>query len=74
VAVPDDAFITEFKEFSLKKTISNIEGKLEKGEFDPSELEEDDILPSAAKDMGTGKLLLHFDFRGYIQAICDPTP
>jgi hypothetical protein len=24
--------------------------------------------------MGTGKLLLHFDFRGYIQAICDPTP
>ncbi|XP_064645510.1 testis-expressed protein 9-like [Lineus longissimus] len=53
VAVPDDAFVTEFRDYSLKKTISNIEGKLDKGEFDPRELEDDDVLPSAAKDMGT---------------------
>ncbi|XP_013385699.1 testis-expressed protein 9 isoform X2 [Lingula anatina] len=50
VATVDDAFLTEFKEFSLHKTISNIEGQMEQGELE--EDEDDDVLPQAAADMG----------------------
>ncbi len=51
VAVPDDAFLTQYKDFSLQNAISSIEGRLEKGE----EEEEEDVLPSAAAEMGSGQ-------------------
>lgn len=53
VAVPDEAFMTEYKDFSLQKTISGIEGKLEKENYAEEDLD-DDIMPSAAAEMGAG--------------------
>ncbi|XP_050396349.1 testis-expressed protein 9 isoform X2 [Patella vulgata] len=48
VAVPDETFLTDFKDFSLTNTISNIEGQPYH-----SDDEDDDILPQAAADMGS---------------------
>ncbi|OWF49322.1 testis-expressed protein 9-like [Mizuhopecten yessoensis] len=53
VAVPEEAFITECKEFSkqtILDTITNIEERLD---TDDDEEEEDDIIPQAAADMGS---------------------
>ncbi|XP_045184087.2 testis-expressed protein 9-like [Mercenaria mercenaria] len=48
VAVVDDAFLTEYKDFSLQNVVDNMEG------VDISEDDiQDDVLPSAAQDMGS---------------------
>ena len=47
----DDAFMTDYN-FSLQKAITNIEGKV--GD-DSLPLDDDDIMPSAAADMGSGE-------------------
>ena len=51
VAVPDDTFMTQFREMSLEKTIANMEDRLENRASDP---EDEDVLPSAAAEMGSG--------------------
>ena len=53
VAVPDETFMTDFKNFSLQNTVANIEGQLDSGDLPLDE--DDDVLPQAAADMGTGK-------------------
>jgi len=51
VAVPgDEAFMTDFKDFSLQKTFSALEDKVDQG--DDFLDDEDDVLPSAAAEMG----------------------
>ena len=52
VAVPE-TFITDF---SLKNTITNIEGQLDK-DGTPCVDEDDDVMPSAAAEMGAGKIM-----------------
>lgn len=52
VAVPDDTFMTDFKNFSLQNTVANIEGQIDSGDLPLDE--DDDVLPQAAADMGTG--------------------
>ena len=59
VAVPEDAFLTEYKDYSLQNTIAGIEGRLDKGELDTEEADVEDVLPSAAAEMGAGQL--HID-------------
>lgn len=49
VAIPED-----YADFSLAKTISKIEGKLEEGNL-PDNLD-DDILPSVGSKIGVGRL------------------
>ncbi len=44
----DDIFMTDF---SLQKTITNIEGRIDQGETLD---DDDDIMPSAAAEMGAG--------------------
>nr|XP_022312330.1 testis-expressed protein 9-like [Crassostrea virginica] len=51
VAVPDETFMTDFKNFSLQNTVANIEGQLDSGDLPLDE--DDDVLPQAAADMGT---------------------
>ncbi|XP_062601244.1 testis-expressed protein 9-like [Saccostrea cucullata] len=51
VAVPDETFMTDFKNFSLQNTVANIEGQMDSGDL-PLE-EDDDVIPQAAADMGT---------------------
>ena len=41
------------QDFSLQKAISNIEGKLADGSYQGDE--DDDVLPAAAADMGSGE-------------------
>jgi len=50
VAMIDDAFMTEFKDFSLQNVVDNMEG-MDYGDDDVA----DDVLPQAAQDMGSGK-------------------
>ena len=45
--------MTDFKNFSLQNTVANIEGQLDSGDLPLDE--DDDVLPQAAADMGTGK-------------------
>ena len=52
VAVPE-AFITDF---SLKNTITNIEGQLDQD--GTPHLDDEDVMPSAAAEMGAGKLTI----------------
>ena len=55
VAVPDETFLTELhSEGTLHKAISNIEGKFEQGELQLADEEEEDVMPSAAAEMGAG--------------------
>ncbi|XP_052692105.1 testis-expressed protein 9-like [Crassostrea angulata] len=51
VAVPDEAFMTDFKNFSLQNTVANIEGQMDSGDLPLDE--DDDVIPQAAADMGT---------------------
>lgn len=51
------AVIEDFGDFSLAKTISNIEGKLNDGVF-PEDLE-DDVMPSVGEEMGSGPVFVH---------------
>ena len=44
--------MTDFKNFSLQNTVANIEGQLDSGDLPLDE--DDDVLPQAAADMGTG--------------------
>ena len=54
VAMVDDTFLTEYKDFSLQNVVDNMEG------LDISEDDiKDDVLPSVAQDMGTGKSFCH---------------
>lgn len=55
VAVPSEAFMTEFQDFSFANTISNIEGQVKEAE--DSDVG-DDVLPGAAAEMGAGQDLL----------------
>ncbi|KAL4216658.1 Golgin subfamily A member 2 [Mactra antiquata] len=48
VALVDDAFMTEFKDFSLKNVVDNMEGL----DLDEDDIH-DDVLPTAAQDMGS---------------------
>ena len=57
VAVPDEAFLTEYKD-SLHSAIAGIEGRYDKGDVELDDSE--DVLPSAAAEMGAGQLLCHF--------------
>ena len=50
VAVPDDTFLTEFRDYSLEKTISGIESRLDTEVIS----DEEDVMPSAAAEMGAG--------------------
>ncbi|KAK3580128.1 hypothetical protein CHS0354_034069 [Potamilus streckersoni] len=50
VAVPDEAFLTELRDFSLQHAINNIEGQLEQGNIPDDQ--DDDVLPQGATDMG----------------------
>ena len=49
----DDAFMTDFRNFSLHNTITSIEGKMDEGKLVVSQ--DDDVMPSAAADMGAGE-------------------
>lgn len=51
----DDVAVVE-KDFSLQKTISNIEGRLLRGDADHFVDEDDDILPAVATEMGAGMI------------------
>ena len=54
VAVVDDTFMTEFKDaFSYRDAFADIEGQAEGGEVRVDE--DDDVLPQAAQDMGSGE-------------------
>ena len=54
VAVVDDTFMTEFKDaFSYRDAFADIEGQVEGGEVRVDE--DDDVLPQAAQDMGSGE-------------------
>ncbi len=56
VAVLDDAdIVSRMKDFSLGKTVAGIESRLDAGEMS---YDADDIMPSAAAEMGTGDLFL----------------
>lgn len=52
--------MTDFKNFSLQNTVANIEGQMDSGDLPLDE--DDDIIPQAAADMGTGIYLLEFRF------------
>lgn len=54
VAIVDETFMTEFKDFSLQHAINNIEDQV--GGGDDLNDQHDDILPQAAQDMGSGKI------------------
>ena len=54
VAVPDDAFITDFKNFSFENAINNIEGRVDDNDLPD---EDDDVIPQAAADMGSGLIV-----------------
>lgn len=51
VAVPE-TFMTDFKDFSIDNTVSNIEGRIERGDLSLNDTE-DDVIPQAANDMGS---------------------
>ncbi|XP_036400393.1 testis-expressed protein 9 [Megalops cyprinoides] len=51
-AVDDVAVVEDFTDFSLAKTISNIEGKLEEGAAHEI-IDDDDIMPSVGNEMGS---------------------
>ena len=54
IAVPDETFMTEFKEaFSYRDAFAEIEGQVEGGKVQVDE--DDDVLPQAAQDMGSGE-------------------
>lgn len=48
--------MTDFKNFSLQSTVANIEGQMDSGDLPLDE--DDDVIPQAAADMGTGKLVI----------------
>lgn len=48
--------MTDFKNFSLQNTVANIEGQMDSGDLRLDE--DDDVIPQAAADMGTGKLVI----------------
>lgn len=48
--------MTDFKNFSLQNTVANIEGQMDNGDLPLDE--DDDVIPQAAADMGTGKLVI----------------
>jgi hypothetical protein len=62
--------MTDFKNFSLHNTVANIEGQIDSGDLPLDE--EDDVLPQAAADMGTGlicvfkSVLLKIEFNEYV--------
>ena len=62
VAVPDEAFMTEFRDFSLSTAISNIEGRAEAADSQEFQASDDDVMPMAAAEMGAGqnKVFLYF--------------
>ena len=51
VAVPDDTFMTQFRDYNIDKTISNIEGQIDEGQLFS---DEEDVIPQAANEMGAG--------------------
>ena len=57
VAMPDEAFLTDFKDFSFRDTIANMEGQVdERGMVDDDYDDDDtDVMPSAAAEMGAGE-------------------
>ena len=59
MAVVDDTFMTEFKDFSLQHAISNIEDNI--GGGDDFDDHHDDVMPQAAQDMGSGIRFSIFD-------------
>lgn len=48
--------MTDFKNFSLQNTVANIEGQMDSGDLPLDE--DDDVIPQAAADMGTGILVI----------------
>ena len=50
VAVPD-TFMTQFRDYNIDKTISNIEGQIDEGQLFS---DEEDVIPQAANEMGAG--------------------
>lgn len=58
--------MTDFKNFSLQNTVANIEGQMDSGDLPLDE--DDDVIPQAAADMGTGKLVIVYTiiFQEYI--------
>lgn len=48
--------MTDFKNFSLQNTVANIEGQMDSGDLPLDE--DDDVIPQAAADMGTGTLVI----------------
>ena len=68
VAVPDETFMTDFKNFSLQNTVTNIEGQLDSGDLPLDE--DDDVLPQAAADMGTGKSKVNWRYLDRLSNTC----
>lgn len=58
--------MTDFKNFSLQNTVANIEGQMDSGDLPLDE--DDDVIPQAAADMGTGTLVncVYSNFQEYI--------
>lgn len=54
----DDAYMTGFKNFSIQDTISNIENDIDDGNLPQDD--DEDIMPSAAAEMGAGTLKQRF--------------
>lgn len=48
--------MTDFKNFSLQNTVANIEGQMDSGDLPLDE--DDDVIPQAAADMGTGTIVI----------------
>ena len=44
--------MTQFKDFNIDKTVSNIEGQIDRGQVISDE--DDDVIPQAANEMGAG--------------------
>lgn len=49
VALVEDAFLTEYKDFSLQNVVDNLDGM----EITEDDIHDDDVLPTAAQDMGS---------------------
>ena len=54
-AVDSVATVENVPEFSLQKTISNIEQRLDAAELGNDDDDDDDVLPAVAAEMGVGQ-------------------
>ena len=59
VALAPEAVLA-MQDFSLQKTISSIEGRIDRGEMESHvALDMADVIPHSANEMGSGNILIH---------------